>query len=533
MPILAVLRAIDDRIRLEPGEKENSTRWSNHDLKPVPKHLRTWNAWDFVTYWTSDQFAPGNWSLGSSLVLLGLTARQAIPITFFGFFIMGFVICLQSRAGAVYHVPFPVLNRSVYGMYGSYFPIAARSMLSLMWLSILTFGAGNITGIMIGAIWPSFNHLHNSLPLSANITSRQLISLFIFWIIQTPLSLIPISKIKWLFAFKAVLVPPTFIAIAIWGIVMSHGGGDIVQKKSMVTGNFGWAIVTGLNIITGFYSTLSVNVPDFSRYAKRPASTWSQLVAIPVTGTVPVACAYMTTSACLQLYGVETWDPASVIALWDSRAAQFFAGFSFLVATVSVNISANSVSFATDMMALCPRYVNLFRGGILAAVLAIAITPWNIVASAPAFYKFLGAYAVWLGPIVGVSVVDFYLIKKQKLDIRELYKGHGIYSYTWGMNWRAYTAFLCGFMPNFPGFINAINPNIPNGNPVTYHFAWLFGFTTAFTVHYLLSTIFPPKTALIEEAVYPDDLDTASPAETGSIEDVKEKEDAHVSYSTA
>ncbi|PWN50112.1 hypothetical protein IE53DRAFT_110835 [Violaceomyces palustris] len=509
MGIRQRLDDINSRISLN-----QETALDNHDLRPIPKGKRTWKSRDWISMWVSDQYAPATWELGSSLAGLGLPARVAIPLSFFGFLIIGVVMWLAGNIGATYHIPFPVINRSAWGIRGSYFPVFARAFLALMWLTILTYNGGNVVEQMLIALSPRFANMSNAFPESANITSRGLLCFFIYWAIQTPISMIPIGKLKYFFAFKALVCPPAFIAIGIWALVATKGGGPLVRGTlADVEGNKAWACIQGLNIVTTIYCTVSVNISDFTRYSSNAKNTWQQILLVPLTGTIPVACGYFAADACNQLYGVEAWDPATLIRQWGSRPCVFLGGLAFLISTIGVNISANSVSFATDFMSLFPRYLDLKRGALLAALLAVAMTPWNIVNDATAFVNFLGAYGCWLGPISGVMLTDYYLLRRQRLDIRELYKHpEGIYSYTYGLNLRAYLAFLVAFVPNVPGFVNAINPKAISHDTPTYRFNWYFGFSVASMVYYLTCRfILPlPANSLIDEAVYPDDLD-ASP----------------------
>ncbi|CBQ69185.1 related to Uracil permease [Sporisorium reilianum SRZ2] len=480
------------------------TALDNHDLKPVPPAKRTWRAIDWVSYWISDQFAPATWQLGASMAATGVTARAAIPCVFFGFLCVGFVMWAAGVIGATYHVAFPVINRAPWGIYGSLFPVAARAFLALMWLSILTVTGGNLTEQLLISLSPRFAHMPNHLPESANITSRGLLCFFVYWIVQTPITMIPVARLKYFFRFKAIVCPPAFLAIGIWALVKTHGGGLLVRGP--VTAG-AWPIIAALNAATTIYCTVAVNIADFTRFSRSARGTWQQVVLLPITGTIPCACGFFAADAALKLYGEAAWDPAKLIALWGSRPATFFGALVFLIATVGVNISANAISFATDAMSVWPAYVDIRRGCAIAAVLAVAITPWNLVNSAQGFLNFLGAYGCWLGPVSGIMLVDYYLLRRQKLDVRQLYvHPRGMYSYVHGVNPRAYLAFLVAFVPNFPGFINAINPAVGVNVPI-YHFNWYFGIVVGAAVYGVLCKyVWPlPKVSLVDEAVYPDE----------------------------
>jgi NCS1 family nucleobase:cation symporter-1 len=196
----------------------------------------------------------------------------------------------------------------------------------------------------------------------------------------------------------------------------------------------------------------------------------------------------------------------ALISHWPSRAARFFGAFSFALAALGVNISANSLSAANDLTALFPQYINIRRGQLLCAVLAWALVPWKILKNALSFLNFMAAYAVFLGPIAAIMVCDFWVVHRRRYDARALYQPHGLYAYPGGTNWRAVTAFIVGVVPNLPGFIASIDPSIDVGvGARPYHFGWLLGFTATSLVYVLLSRVAPPA-SLIDRAVLPDEV---------------------------
>lgn len=229
---------------------------------------------------------------------------------------------------------------------------------------------------------------------------------------------------------------------------------------------------------------------------------------LPIVFTFIAFIGIAATSAGHVKYGELNWDPMALIAHWDNRACRFFAAFSFALAALGVNISANSLSAANDLMALFPQYVNIRRGQLLCAVLAWALVPWKILASAGTFLNFMAAYSVFLGPIAAIMVWDFWFVHKRKYDTLALYQPHGIYRYTGGVNWRAVVAFIIGVVPNMPGFIHSITPSIKVGSgDKPYTFGWILGFVGTSLVYVVLSVwVAPPRETFISKAVLPDDV---------------------------
>ncbi|GAA5948563.1 hypothetical protein JCM21900_005172 [Sporobolomyces salmonicolor] len=519
------LRKLDRKlaVKQEAGFKGEASRWSNKDLDPVPESQRTWSALDICSYWNSDQFAPATWDLGSTLVGFGLSASVGIPLTFVAFLCIGIVLSLNGRIGALTHCSFPVIARSSFGVVGAYLPILVRSILALLWLVILTYQGGNVVAVMITAIWPSFGRIENTLPENLGITTQEMVGFLLLWLVQAPLACIPVYRLKTFFSIKAYISMIAFLALFVWSLVVTKGKGQIIagpmDSSKFPQGSRSWAMVAGLNGIVGLYSTVSINIPDFSRFSRSPKSNWAQIFAVPITGTIPVAISMLCAQAAQQLYGETIFDPASLCALFENRAAKFFAAFAWTVMTLGVNISANQISFATDITSLLPRYLTIFRASILASLLCWATNPWKIVTNAPSFIAFLGAYPVFLAPVATILATDFYLIRKRKVDVREFYDPNGIYRYTYGFNLRAIGAWICALAPNLPAFAHAVGASNPDVQPYTYYFSWYFSTITSFFWYLLFNKLFPPTSSLIEEAVYETDtLETDSEQATGSAE---------------
>jgi len=206
-------------------------------------------------------------------------------------------------------------------------------------------------------------------------------------------------------------------------------------------------------------------------------------------------------------YGTLTWDPMALIAHWPNRACRFFGAASFALAILGVNISANSLSAANDLAALFPSYIDIRRGQLLCAVLSFCLVPWKILESAGNFLNFMAAYAIFLGPIAAIMVLDFWVIHARKYDVLSLYQPRGAYRYNGGVNWRAVVAFLVGVIPSLPGFINSINSNIDVGvGNHPYQFGWLLGFAATSIVYWPLSVFFPDRRSFVERAVMPDEV---------------------------
>ncbi|KAJ5734937.1 uncharacterized protein N7483_000062 [Penicillium malachiteum] len=501
-----------------------NARWTNRDLDPIPLIARKWGVASLIAYWISDAFNAATWEFASSIISVGLTYKEAIAIVAISFFIMSFVIAGNGTVGAIYHVPFPVIARASWGFWGSYVPIISRVILAVFWFAIQNINGGNAVRVMIGAIWPSYLNLHNAIPEDQGITTNGMVALFLFWLAQIPFLCLHPNKLRWLFAVKSILVPITWLAILIWAFVAEKGGGNIFKEQSAsVSGSkYSWLFLVNMTSVLGNYATLSVNQSDFSRYS-RVSPRW-QLLYIPMLPIIFTFISFIgiaASSAGQAHYNLSSipWDPTVLMSYWPNRACRFFGGFSFALASLGVNISANSLSAANDFTALAPQFLNIRRGQLLCALLSWALVPWKILESADNFLNFMSAYAIFLGPIASIMLFDYWIINRQRYDSLALYQPwNPTYRYECtipgfpdhivsGVNWRAIVAFLVGVVPSLPGLINAVNPSISVGVGVhPYQFGWLLGFFSTAGVYIWLSLWFPAKETQIERAILPDEV---------------------------
>ena len=240
----------------------------------------------------------------------------------------------------------------------------------------------------------------------------------------------------------------------------------MVTGKAEITSPYlgtAYSALVGLNAIIGLFSSMAVNMPDFGRFSKNGFAGYHQFFALPVIGTLGALTPIFVTSAHQVIWGKFQWYMPAVIEDFDSRAAKFFVAFSFMLATIGNQIAAGTYPFSNDVSGLYPKYINIFRATVIISVFCVVVTPWNIIKNAAGLLAFLSGYSCVMGPIAGVMVSDFYLIKRRKLDINELYKDHGIYHYAYGFNWRAFAAFGVGFVPLIPGFSKSISPTLNVG----------------------------------------------------------------------
>jgi len=320
-------------------------------------------------------------------------------------------------------------------------------------------------------------------------------------------------KLKPFFIAKAVIVMVVVISITIWLCVQAGGAGDLWSTPSQVQGSAqAWLILAGMTSMMSGWSTLATNIPDFTRYLKKPASSYIQIAALPFISTLLGVLGLICSSAGQVVYGQIYYDPFELTAQFQGpggRCAAFFSGLAWVVAQIGVNASANVFSCANDLSSLFPRYLNIRRSSILITITAGWIMcPWLIVTSAASLLNFMGSLGVFLSGIAGILAADYWLVKYHHVDIPSLYRPHARYSYgsSAGFNWRALVAMLISLGPNMPGLCQAVNPNIHIGGfAYIADISYIYGFCSAFIVYTVVSHVFPAKETLVPFTVHNDE----------------------------
>jgi NCS1 family nucleobase:cation symporter-1 len=449
----------DGRVELEnPGELEASPL-HNHDLAPVPVARRTWNTWDYGALWVSMAHCIPTYMLASSMITRGMAWWQALATILLGNLIVLVPILLNSHPGTKYGIPFPVFARAAYGTTGSNLPALMRALVACGWFGINTWIGGAALQTFFASLWPGWSDLlGTSYPSwSLDLTTKpptviafhntQWISFLVFWglnifIIFRGMDLLRRVE-RWAAPYVLVMT-----ALLLWWAVDRAGGFGTMLSRTSFQGDetFLAVFVSSLTATIAFWSTLSLNMPDFTRFGRsQREQAIGQTVALPSTMTVFAAMAITITSASKVIFGKEIWDPIALGGTFESRWIVAVAMFTVVVATLAVNIAANVVSPANDFANAFPRRIDFKRGGLITGVLGILMMPWELNSNPDRYITgWLGGYGAALGSIAGVLIVDYWVVRKTKLDLRSLYTTDGRYRYRNGWNLPAVTSTLAG-----------------------------------------------------------------------------------------
>ena len=464
----------------------------NADHAPVPPSRRKWNTWNYAALWISMSLCIPTYMLASSLIEGGMNWWQAILTIFIANTIVLVPMILNGHAGAKYGIPFPVLVRASFGTKGANIPAILRAIVACGWFGIQTWIGGFALYQMLRLWFPSLSTLPPVLPASFGLETGPAICFFLFWLLNMWIVYLGVESIRKLLVFKAIFLPLAAVALLIWAIDAANGLGPILEQPAKLQGaafwNYFFPALTGM---VGFWATLSLNIPDFTRYAvSQKAQIRGQAIGLPPSMTLFAFIGVVVTSATAIVYGSTIWDPVVLAGRFDNKLMVSIAMIAVAISTLATNIAANIVSPANDFANLAPRKINFRTGGYITGIIGILIFPWKLIAD-PSQYIFtwLIAYSSLLGPIGGIMIVDYYFIRKQMLDVPDLYNPNGQYRFTSGFNRFAIFALLLGIVPNIPGFLLQVklvsSTAFPGWISHLYNYAWFVGFLVSGFVYWL------------------------------------------------
>ena len=441
----------------------NDPSLSNADLAPTTRAQRTCTTYNYIALWFSMSMEVSTYQLASSLIAKGMDWKQALGTVLLGNLIVLIPMLLNAHAGAKYGIPFPVFIRAPFGVRGANLPAILRAVVACGWFGIQSWIGGTAIHSMLAVIWPSFAARDGVLWAS-----------FLgFWLLNMVIVWRGVESIRHLQAFGAPFMFVMAAALLIWVRMKAGSFGTMLSTPSQFhsTGEFLDVFFPSLTAMVAYWATLALNIPDFTRFSKsQNAQAWGQAFGLPVAMTLYTFVGISVTSASTVLFGHPIWNPILLIGAFHEPAVAFIALIAILVATLSVNIGANVVAPSNDFSNLYPRLISFRTGGMITGFLGLAMCPWKLLATPDSYiFGWLVGYSGLMGPIAGIMVCDYFLIRKTELDVNSLYHSEGAYHYTKGVNPRAVVALVFGVALALLGLVFKPLHHL-------YDYAWFVGF---------------------------------------------------------
>lgn len=469
------------------------SRLYNADLAPVGRTQRKWGLASFAALWISMSACIPTYMLASSLVGGGMNWWQAILTIFLGNLIVVVPMILNAHAGTKYGIPFPVFCRASFGTAGANVPALLRAFVACGWFGIQTWIGGNAIYKILAVFWPAL--ASGSTTNFLGITLAQFACFLFFWAINIWVIWRGIDTIRVLLNIKAPLLIALGLVLLWWAYRQAGGFGPILDQPSAFAagqpkaGQFWAFFFPGLTGMVGFWATLSLNIPDFSRYAyTQRDQAIGQLIGLPTTMALYSFIGVAVTSATTIIYGQTIWDPVDVLTHFKNPVLLVVAMLALCIATLATNIAANVVSPANDFAHLAPRKISFRLGGLITGIIGILIMPWKLLADPSGYiFTWLVGYSALLGPIGGILIADYFVCRCRQLNVTALYQPDGEYAYHDGYSWAALSALILAVLPNLPGFLVTVKAigatTISSGWVTLYNYSWFVGFGIAFVVY--------------------------------------------------
>jgi NCS1 family nucleobase:cation symporter-1 len=413
--------------------------------------------------------------LASGMIAGGMSWKQALFTVFLGNVLVLIPMLLNAHAGTRYGIPFPVFARASFGVLGANVPAILRALVACGWFGIQTWIGGEAINAMLIALAPGWQHFQFGPAICFGF----------FWLLNVLVILRGIETIRFLQGVSAPFLLLIGLALLLWAKGKAGGFGPMLAAPSKFHSfaEFFRFFVPSLTGVVGFWATVSLNIPDFTRYARSQRDQMvGQALGLPATMTFYSFIGIAVTSATLIIFGEALWDPVAVLSRLGHPWAVVLAMLALLMATLNVNVAANVVSPANDFSNLSPRHISFRTGGLLTCVMGIVMQPWKLMSSYGNYiFGWLVGYSGFLGPIAGVLICDYFVIRQKNLSTQDLYQRGGLYEYSSGINWQAIASLAAGAGVAFVGlFVPALR--------VLYNYAWFVGFAVSFSAYFILTS---------------------------------------------
>jgi NCS1 family nucleobase:cation symporter-1 len=475
----------DDFVELR-ADLSHSPLW-NPDLAPTTIAQRSWSVYNIAALWIGMSVVISTYLLAAGFIQQGMTWWQALATILLGNLVVLVPMVLNAHAGTRYGVSFPVLCRASFGTRGAHVPSVLRAVVACGWFGIQTWIGGAALDALLGGLWPGWS----------GVAAHAWIAFLLFWAVQVAILVRGMHGIKVLESWGAPLLLLGGALLLIWAVRAAGGwsgllsGADRLAGGQAEAGRFWKIFWPGLTANVGYWATLSLNIPDFTRYARSQREQMlGQAIGLPTTMFAFSAIGALVTSATVVVYGEAVWDPVDLVSRFGNRAIVVFAALVIMVAQITTNMAANVVAPATGFSNLSPRRISFLAGSLITAVLGLVMMPWKVMASAGSYiFTWLIGYSSLMGALAGILICDYWVLRRRRLALRELFEPGGRYSYGGGgVNRRAVAALVLAVLPVVPGFVRAAaTPGglvaEANAADVLYRYAWFVTFGLGFGLY--------------------------------------------------
>jgi NCS1 family nucleobase:cation symporter-1 len=445
----------------------------NSDLAPIPREKRSWGTYNYASLWVAMSVCIPTYMLASGLIAGGMNAVQAVFTIFLGNLIVLIPMLLNAHAGTRYGIPFPVFVRASFGVRGANVPAILRALVACGWFGIQAWIGGQAIYSMLRIAWPG----------ATNVPGSSWICFFLFWAINMIVIWRGLETIKFLEGIGAPFMLVVGLLLLAWITRKAGGFGPVLhtQSKFHSTSEFVRFFIPALTGMVGFWSTVALNIPDFTRYAKsQRAQMVGQALGLPTAMTLYAFIGVAVTSASAVIFGEAIWDPVVLLGRFNQPVVALIALVALLLATLNTNVAANVVSPSNDFSNLRPSLISFRTGGLITGVVGILMMPWKLIGDFSAYiFGWLVGCSALLGPIAGIMICDYYLVRGRELAVEDLYRRGGAYEYRHGFNPRAMIALACGVG------VALIGLALPALRWL-YDYAWFIGFVVAGGMYCLL-----------------------------------------------
>jgi NCS1 family nucleobase:cation symporter-1 len=449
----------------------------NEDLAPVSPARRTWGVYNYASLWVAMSVCIPTYMLASGLIAGGMNWWQAVGTIFLGNLIVLAPMLLNAHAGAKYGIPFPVLVRASFGVRGANIPAVLRALVACGWFGIQTWIGGQAIHSMLQILWPA-----------ASRPSFVWLCFGAFWLLNMAVIWKGIETIRFLEGVGAPFMLGVGLLLLWWITGKAGGLGPVLSSPSkfQTTGAFVAFFIPSLTAMVGFWATVALNIPDFTRYAKSQRDqALGQALGLPTAMTLYSFIGVAVTSASVVLFGEAIWDPVALIGRFHQPLVAFVALIAILLATLNTNVAANVVSPSNDFSNLNPRLISFRTGGLITGVLGVMMMPWRLLDNYGAYiFGWLVGYSGLLGPIAGIMIADYFLVRGRELNVDHLYRRGGEYEYSLGYNPRALLSLALGVAAALLGLV------VPSIR-FLYDYAWFVGFAASAASYTAMMTTRP------------------------------------------